>query len=111
MCKAKLNYWIDVGIGIAGLISALSGLVFLLPGDWMSGILGVSYKTWSAVHIWSSVAAVTGVGAHLALHWKWMVAMTRQMIPYSSSQETEPPEVHCRTRGPARSRRPSESIR
>ncbi len=87
MNKAKLNYWIDVGIGVAGLISALSGLVFLLPGDVTSGILGVSYKTWSAVHTWSSLAAIIGVGAHLVLHWKWMVAMTKRMLASTSSRE------------------------
>jgi hypothetical protein len=37
MNKAKMNYWVDVGIGFAGIISALSGLVFLLPGFRGSG--------------------------------------------------------------------------
>jgi hypothetical protein len=62
MSKAKMNYWIDVGIGLADALSALSGLVFLLPGDLASGILGISYQTWSAVHTWSSLAAIAGVG-------------------------------------------------
>jgi hypothetical protein len=74
--RAKVNYWVDVAIGLAGVISALSGLVFLLPGDLTSGVLGISYQAWNAVHTWSSLAAVLGVGAHLALHWKWLVSMT-----------------------------------
>ncbi len=86
MSKAKMNYWIDVGIGLAGALSALSGLVFLLPGDLASGILGISYQTWSAIHTWSSLAAIAGVGAHLALHWKWMVVMTKQMLSPQSRQ-------------------------
>jgi hypothetical protein len=86
MNRAKMNYWVDVGIGFAGAISALSGLVFLLSGDLASGVLGISYQTWNAVHTWSSLAAIAGVGAHLALHWKWMVTMTKQMLSSTSHQ-------------------------
>jgi hypothetical protein len=91
MNRAKMNYWVDVGIGFAGAISALSGLVFLLPGDLASGALGISYQTWNAVHTWSSLAAIAGVGAHLALHWSWMVAMTKQMLPFTSHQGAKQP--------------------
>jgi hypothetical protein len=78
MQRSRTNYWVDVGNGLAGLVSAASGLVFLLPGDPTAGILGVSYQVWNSLHTWSSLAAIAGVVAHLALHWKWMVAMTRQ---------------------------------
>jgi hypothetical protein len=73
--KGTVNYWVDVAIGLAGVISAASGLVFLLPGDLTAGILGVSYQAWNSVHTWSSLALLAGVGAHLVLHWKWMVSM------------------------------------
>jgi hypothetical protein len=76
MNKAKMSYWVDVGIGFAGGISALSVLVFFLPGDLASGVLGISYQTWNTVHAWSSLAAIAGVGAHLVLHRRWMVAMS-----------------------------------
>ena len=49
MNKAEMNYWVDVGIGLAGAISALSGLTFLLPGDPTTAILGISSQTWSTV--------------------------------------------------------------
>jgi hypothetical protein len=78
--KTKLNYWVDVAIGIAGVISAVTGLAMLLPANSASGILGVSLRLWSSMHTWSSLAAVAGVGAHLALHWKWATAMTGQLL-------------------------------
>jgi hypothetical protein len=84
--KAKVNYWVDVGIGIAGLLSALSGLVFLLPGDPTSGVLGISYLAWNTLHTWSSLAAIAGVVGHMALHWKWMLSMTRQMLSLKQEQ-------------------------
>jgi hypothetical protein len=106
--KAKVNYWVDVLIGVAGLISAISGLVFLLPGDPTTGILGVSYQAWSSLHTWSSLAAIAGVGAHMALHWRWMVAMTRQMFsPAKQRQVSErvPEAVYGEATGSGLSRR------
>jgi hypothetical protein len=85
--KAKANYWVDMGIGVAGLISAISGIVFLLPGDPTTGVLGISYQALNVVHTWSSLAAIAGVGAHMALHWKWMVSMTKQIfVPANQRQ-------------------------
>jgi len=89
--KTKMNYWVDVAIAFASVMSALSGLVFLLPGGLASGVLGISYQAWNAAHTWSSLAVIAGVSAHLALHWKWMVAMTKQMLSATSREgEKEP---------------------
>jgi hypothetical protein len=89
--KAKVNYGVDVAIGLAGVISAVSGLVFLLPGDVTAGILGLSYQAWNSVHTWSSLALLAGVGAHLVLHWKWMVSMTGRMLSPGRSESVEEP--------------------
>ena len=84
MSKAKLNYIVDALIGLAFLLSAVSGVVFLLPvqiPDLSSGsvptLLGVTYATWRDLHTFSSLAMIAGVFLHLALHWRWVVAMTR----------------------------------
>jgi hypothetical protein len=90
--KGTLNYWVDVATGLAGVISAASGLVFPLPGDITTGILGISYQTWNSMHTWSSLALLAGVGAHLVLHWKWMVSMTGRIL------------------SPGRTERPAEQI-
>lgn len=106
--RARLNYLIDVGIGIAGMVSAVSGLVFLLPGDPTTGILGVSYQGWSSLHTWSSLGAVAGVGAHMVLHWNWMVAMTKQIFsPTKQRQASEgiPTVVYADATGGGLSRR------
>jgi hypothetical protein len=93
--RGRVNYLVDVGIGIAGLVSAVSGLVFLVPGDPTTGILGISYQAWNSLHTWSSLAAIAGVGAHVVLHWKWMVAMTKQIfLPTKQRRASEGvPEV------------------
>ena len=78
--RAKLNFWVDVAIGLAGAASAASGLLLLLPAGADAAILWVSLRAWSALHTWSSLAALAGVGLHLALHWSWTAAMARQML-------------------------------
>ena len=61
MNKAMANYWVDMLIGVAFVLSAISGLVFLLPGDIETGVLWVSYQTWNTLHTWSSLAMIAGV--------------------------------------------------
>jgi hypothetical protein len=80
--RAKLNYWLDAAIGVAFLLSAISGLVFLLPVGLSSGsgILGLSYQAWDDLHTWSSLAMITGVLLHLVLHWRWVISMTGRML-------------------------------
>jgi hypothetical protein len=85
--QARLNYWIDVVTGLGFLASAVSGLVFLIPFDWLSlhndgipRVMGLDYQLWSGLHTWTSLIMIVGVAAHLGLHWKWMVKMTRVLL-------------------------------
>ncbi len=78
--KAKLNYWIDVAIALAFLLSALSGVIFLFPVAAASAPLGVGLRDWSRIHTWSSLALMAGVLAHLLLHARWIVSMTRRVL-------------------------------
>ena len=91
MSRARANYWVDVVIGIAFAASAISGLVFLLPGEPSSSVLGISYQAWNGLHIWSSLFMIAGVGAHLALHWKWIVSMTKQVLATKDRRPVEGP--------------------
>jgi hypothetical protein len=101
MKKAKLNYWIDVSIAITFVLSAISGLVFLLPVGFESGILGISYSLWNQLHTWSSVGMIAGVLAHLVLHWKWITSMTKKMLfreqdlPRNASPVTNAASKQC----------------
>jgi hypothetical protein len=80
MNKATLNYWIDAGIGVTFVASAISGLVFLLPTSVGAEVLGLSYAAWNQLHTWSSLAMIAGVVAHFALHWTWLVCMTKKIF-------------------------------
>lgn len=108
MKRTAMNYWVDLAIGASFVLSVISGLVFVLPGDLSAGFLGISYQFWNTVHTWSSLAMIVGVGAHLALHWKWMVSMTRRMLSPTSRQkapQTKSEPMHAGAEGTSMSRR------
>ncbi len=86
MNKTKLNYWIDLVIALAFILSAISGIVFLFPFSG-STALGITYILWNDIHTWSSLLMIVGVFAHLVLHWKWIVAMTKKTF-FSSAKPT-----------------------
>jgi hypothetical protein len=91
MNKAKLNYVLDAVIGVAFLLSAVTGVAFLLMGsggyqggrnpDFATSLLGISRTAWSDLHTWVSLVMITGVVVHLVLHWKWIVCVTKQLLP------------------------------
>jgi len=108
MKKTTANYWVDLAISVSFVFSAISGLVFLLPFDATAGVLGISYQAWNSLHTWSSLALIAGVGAHLALHWKWMVSMTRRMLFAAGRQtvpKTTPEPAHAGAKGTPMTRR------
>jgi hypothetical protein len=93
MNKAMMNYWADVGIGVSFIASAISGLVFLLPGDSTATMLGIGYQAWNSLHTWSSLVLIAGVGAHLALHWRWMASMTKRLLSPTQRQRVPQPQA------------------
>jgi len=84
MKKALVNYWIDLATGIAFLLCAVTGIVFLFPGAVHTAIgatptiLLIPAAWWHTVHDWTGVAMVAGTALHLALHAKWITVMTRR---------------------------------
>ena len=101
MRKALVNYWVDMVTGVAFLLCAVTGIVFLFPGTVHTAagaaptILLIPATWWHTVHDWTGVAMVAGTALHLALHAKWIATMTRRTL--GAPAET----------GPARSARPA----
>ena len=103
MSKARLNYMLDAVIGVAFLISSVTGLAFLLMGSggyqggrnphFATSLLGISRETWSDLHTWASLVMVAGVVVHLVLHWKWIVCVTRQVLPPRARRPQEACEL------------------
>ena len=83
MNKAKLNYWIDIGLAVSFFICFITGLI-KWPG--LIKIIGTSaykilhVKNISILHDWSGLVMGLLVLLHLALHWKWIVCMTKNIM-------------------------------
>jgi hypothetical protein len=100
--KAKLNYVVDVAISLAFILSALSGLIlFFAPSGYQGGqnpyymqpVLFLNTHTWNTLHTWSSLAMISGVGAHLVLHWNWMICMTKKLL--TGRKPVQPETATC----------------
>lgn len=91
--KARVNYVLDVLIALAFILSAVSGVLLWLGGSggyqggrnaaYQEVILGIAHAAWNDLHIWSSLVMMAGIGLHLVLHWRWIVCMTRGLLPSS----------------------------
>ncbi len=99
MDKAKRNYYVDAAIGIAFLVSALSALVFLVPSSWIDfsisttpTILGLDFGVWQTLHKYGGIVMLIGVVVHQLLHWKWIVTMTKKLLPQPRLPQREPSE-------------------
>ena len=89
--RGKLNYAVDIAIGIGFILSMASGIILLfLPsgGGFQGGrnivfqteILGMSRWFLKDLHTYSSILMGIGVLGHLLLHWNWIVCMTRNIF-------------------------------
>lgn len=81
--RTKLNYWIDIGLMASFSICFYTGLL-KWPG--LVKIIGVSaynflqIKNVSLLHDWSGLIMGLLVLVHLALHWKWLMAVTKNIF-------------------------------
>lgn len=81
MNKAKLNYWIDVGMGLSFLVAFFTG-IFKWPG--LLQRLGIDpFKVpllkISNLHDRSGLIMGLFALAHIVLHWGWIIAMTKSL--------------------------------
>ena len=99
MKRARLNLVIDAVVGGAFLVTAVTGVVFLLPPSWQQALLvGFSFHAWHRLHDWSGVVAAGGVALHLALHWRWVVHTARRWL---AETRGEAPDRRAGTTGPS----------
>jgi len=104
--RVRLFYAVDVIVALAFVLSAVSGIVLWAagPGGYQGGqnpnfgqpVLGLSHSTWDDLHLWTSLVMGAGVFAHLALHWSWIVAVTKRLFaaPARPRRVVAEPEVY-----------------
>lgn len=85
----RLNYNIalDAVIGISFVICVISSVYFLIfvESGPVSTVFLFNKTTWDLIHTWSGVLMTITAILHIALHWKWIVNISRKM--FHRSQE------------------------
>jgi len=91
MREATRNYILFIILSLLALFETASGFILwlALPRDGGSQGRGfgdeavfwsVTRHMWVELHDWVAVALVVVVTIHLALHWKWIVYMTKSFF-------------------------------
>jgi hypothetical protein len=98
--KSKIYFVVDVIIAAAFALSALSGVIlYLVPGGYQGGrnpnygreILFLDHHGWSDLHTWTSFVMMAGIAVHLALHWRWIVAMAKKSLRPGAKRVAQQP--------------------
>ena len=87
--KAQLNLLVDATIGIAMLVEMVTGFVLwlILPhGGYEGGrnpLYGQTFlitrDQWLSLHDWFALVITLGIVLHVAMHWRWITCMFRNM--------------------------------
>jgi len=77
----RFNLWLNVTVAASFLLTALSGLYFLLvPGAAHSSRLSATWifsgAAWDVIHTWSGTVLIIAAVLHFAIHWRWVVKVT-----------------------------------
>jgi hypothetical protein len=100
MRKTTWNYVIDAMFGFLLLFQGVTGFVlwFILPGggyryrgglglDEVSSTFLFEQHTWLDIHRWVAVALLVIFALHIAIHWQWIVGMTRSYFGQGKVKE------------------------
>ena len=93
---AKINLAVDGVVGLSFLATAVSGIYFLfLPTGYNGGRTAgwepnflFSRLTWDLLHTWGAVVMILAALLHFAIHWRWVVNVTRRFFLSLRSQRT-----------------------
>lgn len=80
--RSTLLYLVDLAMAVCFVIMAFTGIVKFHALFTRLGLAPPAFqmKQMTVLHDWSGLALVILVFIHLAMHWRWIVAMTRDLL-------------------------------
>jgi len=84
--RGKFNLTVNGVLGLSSLITAISGLYFLLiPGTAHNPLIPdpmwlFTRATWDIIHTWAGVSMVAMAVLHFDIHWKWIAKVTKKIF-------------------------------
>ncbi|MBN1669108.1 MAG: DUF4405 domain-containing protein [Anaerolineales bacterium] len=87
--QTRNNWLIDATVFLGAVIASLTGIYFLfLPVGGYQGGRNPAYgitilferHTWEDLHLWFGLLMIAAAVIHIAIHWAWIVNMTRRTL-------------------------------
>ena len=83
--RSRLNVFINMLVGFTFALTALTGVYLLfVPGGPQSALndpmILFGRTTWDLIHTWSGVVLGIAAMIHFAIHWKWVVKVSRKIL-------------------------------
>lgn len=77
MKRSWTNYALDILMLLTAIILGISSLLVwvVLPKGYSP-----QWLLWIAIHKWSGLALFIEAFLHIALHWKWIMTMTKRAL-------------------------------
>ena len=80
--KARYNIALDALVAVSFFLVAVSGLYFLafpVSGNAAGPVILFSRSTWDLIHTWSGIIMIAAAIMHFAIHWMWVVKVTKKL--------------------------------
>ena len=83
MSRTERNFWLDVTIFVALLITTITGFILwlVIPHKLDIAFLGFSRSVWITTHICLGVVGLAGIVMHIVWHWGWLKALRGRPSP------------------------------
>lgn len=81
--RGRFNLAINFTMGMSFFLTALSGVYLLLVLGGRGAVdplLLFSRAAWDGIHTWAGAVMILAVSLHFAIHWKWVVKVTRKHL-------------------------------
>lgn len=77
MSTTKRNFWLDVTIFVAFLVTTITGFLLwlVIPHKLDIVFLGFFRSVWVAAHLYLGGVVLAGIVIHIARHWSWLKAL------------------------------------
>jgi len=80
---AALNVVVDVTVATSFLLTAISGLYFLIwpsEGRSLGSVILFNSATWDLIHTWAGVIMISAIVIHFWIHWRWVTNVTSRFF-------------------------------
>lgn len=96
--RGKYNLALNTTTALSFLVSAISGVYFLLVGESHGGLnpdpMFIFTRTaWDLIHTWSSVVFIVSAILHFAIHWGWITKVTGKVFQFTKNNQPAEPVV------------------